>query len=92
MVRERLSNDAWKQMADVFGEPASTGRPRKDPRDMVDGIFYVLRTGCPWRDLTEVFGLPRFQQVDERRDPRRDPASTGRRARRSRRASPPSAP
>ena len=26
------------------------GRPRKtDLRDVVDAIFYVLRTGCQWR-------------------------------------------
>ena len=56
MVRDRLSDDAWEQIADVFGEPAKTGRPRKDPRDVVDGILYVLRTGCAWRDLAEEFG------------------------------------
>lgn len=28
------------------------GRPRKtDPRDVVDAIFYILRTGCQWRYL-----------------------------------------
>jgi len=32
------------------------GRPRKvDPRDVVDAIFYVLRTGCQWRYLPEDF-------------------------------------
>ena len=56
MARDRLSDDAWEQIADVFGEPAKTGRPRKDPRDVVDGILYVLRTGCAWRDLAEEFG------------------------------------
>ena len=26
------------------------GRPRKTPlRDVVDAIFYLLRTGCQWR-------------------------------------------
>ncbi len=28
------------------------GRPRKtDPRDVVDAVFYILRTGCQWRYL-----------------------------------------
>jgi putative transposase len=32
------------------------GRPRKtDLRDVVDGIFYVLRTGCQWRYLPKDF-------------------------------------
>jgi transposase len=37
--------------------PASTGgRPRKtDLRDVVDAIFYLLRTGCQWRYLPKDF-------------------------------------
>jgi transposase len=32
------------------------GRPRITPlRDVVDAIFYVLRTGCPWRYLPKDF-------------------------------------
>jgi len=32
------------------------GRPRKtNPRDVVDAIFYVLRTGCQWRYLPKDF-------------------------------------
>ena len=32
------------------------GRPPKDDRIMVSGIFFVLRTGLPWRDLPKEFG------------------------------------
>jgi transposase len=32
------------------------GRPPKDDRPMVTGIWYVLRTGIPWRDLPPQFG------------------------------------
>ncbi|VTR93083.1 Putative uncharacterized protein OS=uncultured marine microorganism HF4000_APKG2J17 GN=ALOHA_HF4000APKG2J17ctg1g19 PE=4 SV=1: DUF4096 [Gemmata massiliana] len=32
------------------------GRPRQtSTRDALDGIFYVLRTGCPWRFLPKEF-------------------------------------
>src|SRR3982074_3511326 len=32
------------------------GRPRKtDLRDVVDAVFYVLRTGCQWRYLPKDF-------------------------------------
>src|SRR5947209_12712903 len=32
------------------------GRPRKtDLRDVVDAVFYVLRTGCQWRSLPKDF-------------------------------------
>lgn len=32
------------------------GRPPKDDRGMVTAMWYVLRTGCPWRDVPPVFG------------------------------------
>jgi len=32
------------------------GKPRVDDRRVVNGIFYVLRTHCPWRDLPERYG------------------------------------
>src|SRR4051794_41495530 len=32
------------------------GRPRKtDPRDVVDAVLYILRTGCQWRYLPSDF-------------------------------------
>lgn len=31
-------------------------RPRPDDRKVLNGIFFVLRTGTPWRDLPERFG------------------------------------
>jgi len=32
------------------------GRPRGDDRRVLDAIFYILRTGAPWRDLPERYG------------------------------------
>jgi transposase len=32
------------------------GRPRPDDRKVLNGIFFVLRTGTPWRDLPERYG------------------------------------
>jgi len=56
MARLLLTDDRWKLIADVFPEPAATGRPPRDRRQIVDGIFWILRTGSPWRDLPEEFG------------------------------------
>jgi transposase len=56
MPRHRLSDDHWDAIADLFPAPARTGRPPSDPRMMVDGILWVLRTGSPWRDVPEEFG------------------------------------
>ncbi len=32
------------------------GVPRVDDRRVINGIFYILRTGSPWRDLPERYG------------------------------------
>ncbi|QPL04715.1 MULTISPECIES: IS5 family transposase [Actinomyces] len=34
----------------------ATGRPRRDDRQVLDGIIYRYRTGVAWRDLPERFG------------------------------------
>jgi transposase len=56
MARLLLSDEDWELIADVFPEPAATGRPRRDARTVLDGILWVLRTGSPWRDVPEEFG------------------------------------
>jgi putative transposase len=50
-----LTDAQWALLAPRL--PASTGgRPRKtDLRDVVDAIFYILRTGCQWRYLPKDF-------------------------------------
>lgn len=56
MARLLLSDEEWDLIADVFPEPAATGRPPRDPREIVDGILWILRSGAPWRDLPGEFG------------------------------------
>jgi transposase len=34
------------------------GVPRVDDRRILNGIFWVLRSGAPWRDLPENYGPP----------------------------------
>lgn len=56
MARLLLTDDEWELIADVFPPPAATGRPPRDPRQVLNGILWVLRTGSAWRDLPEEFG------------------------------------
>ena len=37
-------------------QPGGSGRPPRDLREIVDAIFYVNRTGCPWRYIPKSFG------------------------------------
>lgn len=50
MSRYDLTELAWRFIETVL--PTKTrGVKRRDDRQVLNGIFYVLRTGCPWRDL-----------------------------------------
>jgi transposase len=44
--------------ARAHGTPARTGRPRAEDRRTIDGILYVLITGCRWPDLPREYGAP----------------------------------
>jgi putative transposase len=47
-----LTDAEWRVIAPHLPKPRATGRPREWPmREIVNGIFYVMRAGCPWRLL-----------------------------------------
>jgi transposase len=55
--RHALTDEQWQLIEPLIPKStARTGRPPKDRRLMLDGIFWVLATGAPWRDLPERFG------------------------------------
>ena len=57
-----LNNTEWALVAPLLPAPATTGRPWRWPlRAVLDGILYVLRTGCAWRHLPR--GFPPWSTV-----------------------------
>lgn len=57
MKRHELTDEQWALVEPhVPTSKARTGRPPSDARLMLNGIFWVLSTGAPWRDLPERFG------------------------------------
>jgi transposase len=45
-----LTDTKWRVIAPHLPKPCAVGRPREWPmREIVNGIFYVRRSGCPWR-------------------------------------------
>jgi transposase len=57
MKRHELTDEQWELIHPIIpARTAKTGRPPSDPRLMLNGIFWNLRTGAPWRDLPERFG------------------------------------
>ncbi len=55
--RQPLINDeSWARIAPLFPAAATTGRPRKwASRLILEAILYLLRTGCPWRELPDAY-------------------------------------
>ena len=57
MKRHALTDEQWALVEPhVPRGAARTGRPARDRRTMLNGIFWILATGAPWRDLPERFG------------------------------------
>ena len=55
MARFELSDAEWSVIAPLLPNKPR-GVPRVDDRRVLNGIFYILRTGAPWRDLPERYG------------------------------------
>jgi putative transposase len=51
-----LSDAEWEILRGLVPEARLGGRPRAhDTRELLDAIFYVLRSGCAWRLLPHEF-------------------------------------
>ena len=55
MARYDLSEAEWRLIEPLLPDKPR-GVARVDDRRVINGIFYVLRTGSPWRDLPERYG------------------------------------
>jgi putative transposase len=52
-----LTDEQWKIIKPMIPAPKPGGRPRTvDLRRTVNGILYLVRTGCQWRMLPKEFG------------------------------------
>lgn len=66
----KISDELWDKIDDLLPDekPKNTvGRPVVPFRKVLDGILYVLRTGCQWKMLPKEYGSGstchrRFQQ------------------------------
>lgn len=57
MVRGLMTDREWMFFAPfVIATGTKSGRPPADHRLVLDGIFWIARTGAQWRDLHEHFG------------------------------------
>jgi transposase len=55
MSRYDLTDFEWRVIQPLLPNKPR-GVPRVDDRRVLNGIFWVLRSGAPWRDLPERYG------------------------------------
>ena len=57
MARTCLTDAQWERLAPLTpGRPGDPGATGRDNRRFVEAVLWIVRTGCPWRDLPEEFG------------------------------------
>ena len=63
-----LTEEQWQLLAPLIPEPQKRadgkGRPRRHAREVLNGIFWILRTGAQWADLPERY--PPYQTCHRR--------------------------
>jgi transposase len=63
-----LTNEQWNRIEPIIVSSTPSkdpgGRPARDPRDVFNGILWILRTGAPWKDLPQRY--PPYQTCRRR--------------------------
>jgi transposase len=63
-----LTNPQWNRIATIIASVPRNqerrGRPQRHPREVLDGILWVLRTGAPWKDVPQRY--PPYQTCHRR--------------------------
>lgn len=63
-----LTDEQWEILEPLIPQPPrredGRGRPWRDPRDVLNAILWILRTGAPWKDLPKRY--PPYQTCHRR--------------------------
>ena len=55
--RHDISDEVWALIAPHLpGQPGQWGGVAEDNRKFINAVFWILRTGAPWRDLPSSYG------------------------------------
>lgn len=59
-ARNELTDEQWTRVERHIPAPKCEagrgGRPARSPRQVLNGMLWILRTGAPWRDLPPRYG------------------------------------
>lgn len=56
MKFEELTNKQWEFIKPLLPPQPIVGRKRADDRKTINGILFVLHSGCRWRDMPKSYG------------------------------------
>ena len=56
MKFQELTDKQWSMIEQHIPKPAKTERPRSNDRMIINGIIYVLISGCRWSEMPEKYG------------------------------------
>jgi transposase len=57
MGKYDLKDNQWEQIkGEIPPKTSKSGQPRRDPRELINGIMWVGRTGSPWCELPLEYG------------------------------------
>ena len=57
LARGDVTDEQWAVIGELLpSERGRKSRPAQDNRRFLNGMLYVLRVGCPWRDMHERYG------------------------------------
>jgi transposase len=63
-----LTNEQWQRIEPIIVSSTPSkdprGRPARDPRKVLNGILWIMRTGAPWKDLPQRY--PPYQTCHRR--------------------------
>lgn len=55
--RKDLTNQQWQRLQLLLPKPSPKGgQPANQNCTVINGILWILRTGAPWRDLSDCYG------------------------------------
>jgi transposase len=59
-----LTDEQWQHLHQHLPKPNRMGRPRRDDREVLNGVLWILKTGARWQDLPERY--PPYQTCHRR--------------------------
>jgi transposase len=51
----RVENSLWEKLSKLIPVPRGSGRRTTRDKECFEGIIYVMRTGCQWKELPKTY-------------------------------------